>query len=762
MTIGVSAAAFSVLDAVIWRALPVREPAQLVSIWAKDQQQRPDQLTWIEYEAIAARVPGLSDVIAESRHGGKVKLPDRFEFSILAGVSDNYFDVLGVNAELGTVFHTRAGRDGEIVISHRYWRGALAGDPAVLDHPLRVDDVDLRVIGVLPPGFSGSNRGLGVDLFVPVQTAYGILRFDSLTDRRNNDFELLGRLKSVATLDRVQRDVGAALKQVDRDGLSPGPGRTPMLRKLDGSDEPASRSTSKLFAGIVLLVLLVAAANVANMRLAQNEERRGETAIRVSLGASRFAILRQHLNEMLLLAGAGTAMGALVAAWLIDLAPAMLFAGERFTEFYIRFDARTVWFSVGAMLLVVMVGAALPFRDASSVAVSPNLASRGATRRSRWLPALVVVQVALVTGIVCVAGLLWQSLQNVSAIRPAMDPDRPLVLVIGYWPSAEQATTRSGSLAARIAELPGVRHVAFARRAMLSGSGGGAAVPVEIAGQPPRSFRYNQVSPGYFATTGARVVRGRPFTSADGAQTTLVVMVNEAFARRFFSEGRDPIGAWVRTAGADRQVVGLVEDGPTNHLKEAAEPYLYFPIAQRPTGEVTFFVETAGNPADMVAAVRKTLSASDAAYLPQTIQTMREHMHAARSEESMTASIAGGLGVLGLILAAAGLFGVTLFAVSRRTREFGVRVALGATGTTLGRQVVRESLTLVAVGLALGAGLAYGGRRLVQEQLYGVSSWDATSMIGAVAIVILVSLASTLQPALRAARVDPIVALRQE
>jgi hypothetical protein len=542
----------SVLDAVLWRALPVRNPGQLLTIWARDQQKRPDQVTWTEYGAIAERAHGLSDVFAQSRHVATVKLPDRTELSLTSYVSDNYFDALGVTAVVGTVFHAKAGRDGEVVISHRYWQRALSGDPAVLDHPLRVNDVDLRVVGVLSPGFSGPNRGLAVDLFVPMQTATGILHQASLQNGRSPEFELLGRLKTGVEPERVRQDVESALRLVDKDGASPGPGRTALVSKLDGSDQPASRSTSALFAGIVLLILLVA-----------------------------------------------------------------------------------------------LIGTVLPFQDALSVKVTPNQASHGSTRRSRWLPALVVLQVAFVTGIVCVAVLLYQSLLNVSAIRPAMDPDRPLVLASGFWDSAEQATTRAASLADRLGAVPGVRRVAFARRALLSGSGGGAIVPVEFAGQPPLSFRYNQVSPEYFAATGARVLRGRSFTPGDGAAATLVVMVNEAFARRFFGGGPQAIGSWVRTAGAERQVVGIVEDGPTNHLREAIEPYLYFPFAQRPSGSVTFFVETTGGPANMVSAVRAQLSAADASYTPMAIQTMGDHMHAARIEESLTASMAGGLSALG-------------------------------------------------------------------------------------------------------------------
>jgi predicted permease len=763
LTIGVSAGIFSVLDAAIWRALPVRDPSQLVTIYAKDRQQRLSELTWMEYEAIGRDAAALFDVFAQTRHVATVRSEDRTEVPLIAYVSDNYFDALGVAASSGSVFHRGAGRDGEIVISRRFWQRTLGGDPTVVGRRLRVNDADLQVVGVLPGGFSGANRGLAVDLFVPIQTALGVLGLHSLFDQRNNDFELLGRLKPAATLDRAKQDVEVVLRRLDQEGIAPESGRTARVERLDGADDPRTAAGSALFAAIVLLVLLVAAANVANMRLAQNEERRGEISVRSALGASRGALWRQHLCEMLLLTGLGTAFACFVAWWLIDLAPAMLFGGERFVDFHIGFDLRTFAFSLIAMLLVTLVGTILPVREASKVAVAPNVLARSTTRRSRWLPVLVVAQIAFVTGIVCVAGLLWQSLQNVSTIRPAMDPDRSLVIVNGWWDSGARAAERSGPLAQSLSELPGVRRVAFARRALLSGSGGGAQIPVDMPGEAGLSFHYNQVSPAYFPTTGARVVRGRPFTDADGPQAAKVLMVNEAFVRRFYGNGRDPIGTWVYAAGENRQVVGIVEDGPTNHLKEAIEPYLYLPFAQRqPAIDVTFLVETAVDPSDMIAAVRKRLTTSDHSYVPFEILTMGEHMGAARREETLTATLAGGLAGLGLVLAAAGLFGVTLFAVGYRTREFGIRVALGATSAALGRQVVRESLTLVAVGLALGTGLAYGGHRLVQQELYGVSAWDPTSWTIAVIIVVATSLAATLQPAWRASRVDPIIALRQE
>jgi predicted permease len=761
VTVGISAGAFSVLDAVVWRALPVRAPSELVSIWARDRQQRIDQMTWTEIQAISSRVPGLSDVIGQSRHTANVDVQDHREYPLIAATSDNYFDALGVGAALGTVYRRGAGRDGEIVISHSYWQRALGGDPGALARPLRVNNVELRVLGVLPVGFGGANRGLAVELFVPVQTAFGVLRFGHLEDRTNNDFEVLGRMKPGVAATAIRRDVEAALRHVDAEGASPGPGRTAYVERLDGSDDPRAGAVSILFGGIVLLVLLVAAANVANMRLAQNEERRGETAIRLALGASRLALWRQHLAEMAVLAGAGLVFSVVVSSWLVDLAPRMLFANDRFVDYFIRLDVRTWAFSLAAMLLVTLVGTALPFRDAGRTQVSPNLAARGATRTSRWLPALVVGQIAMVTGIVCVAGLLWQSMVNLSAIRPAMDPDRSLVLVSGFWNTDKEVTPGVDRMFRRLSALPGVRSVAFARRAMLSGSGGGAAVPVEFAGRPALSFRYNQVSPGYFSTTGARVLRGRVFTDGDSASSTPVMMINESFAGRFFRD-RDPVGQWVRAAGAERQIVGVVEDGPTNHLREARDPYLYLPFAQRPSSDVTWFVEVAGRPGAGLDQIRRQSHAVDPAFQLFTIQTLADHMKAARAEDTLAAALAGGLAGLGLLLAAAGLFGVTLFAVGRRMQEFGVRVALGATARTLAAQVVRDSWTLVVLGLAVGTGIGAGGHALVRSELYGVSSWDVTSLIGAVTVVVLVSLVATLQPAIRAARVDPVVALRQD
>jgi predicted permease len=507
--------------------------------------------------------------------------------------------------------------------------------------------------------------------------------------------------------------------------------------------------------------LTIAAANFAGLRLIENQMRRRETGVRLALGAGRTALLRQHLSESLLLAAAGTALGLLLAAWLIDFAPAVLYAGNRYREYFIRLDARVFAFSAGAMLLVAAIGAIIPLRDVWKAGVMPALQAVSSPSASRWLAALVVVQMALVTAAANSAGLLWRSLENVAAVRPAMDPDRKLLIVDGQWTADGPLTTRSDRLAGELSTLPGVVRVAYCRRVMLAGSDGGPRVAFERSGQPKLTFQFNQVSPSYFATTGARILRGRAFSEGDGPDSTLVAMVSEAFVRKFLPT-QEPLGAWVRLGGKDRQIVGIVEDGPANNLKENIEPFVYFPYAQRPSAHVTYFLETTRDAGRITAPARERIRKADAAFMAYDFLTLSQHMRRQRSGEELAADVSGGMALLCIVLAAAGLFGVTLYAVGRRLREFGIRVAMGATPALLARQVIREALRLALAGVALGCGLALAGQRLLRGLLYGVNPWNLWTLAGAVVLVTLVALAAAAVPARRAAHADPIAALRVE
>ena len=750
LAIGFCTAGFSLVDAFAWRDLPVREPQRLTRVNVRDREQRLEVLSWIEYQALASRPRFWEGLVAECRMGPKVRLADRDDFPITAGVSENYFDLLGVKPALGEIFHAGTGRDGAVVLSNHYWRTALGGDIHIVGRTLSVGNAVLTITGVLPAGFTGTNRGVLVELFVPPETFFGSLDFKDHLDQHLADFEVVGRLRPGATVELSQQEEDAALRRLQADGLEPAPGRTAAVVPF----VELKSATIALLMAPFLLVLLVAAANLANLRLIDNEARRRETAIRLALGAGRARLLRQHWSETFVLCLTGTALGLLVASWLIDLVPALLYTGERYIDYGVRLDTRTFGFSAAALLLVAVIGSLIPLSDAWKRRITPGIQARSSVKASRWLSVLVAGQMAFVTAVTCSAGLLCRSFQNIAAIRPAMDPGRRLLLLEG-------GATRAETLASELSGLPGVLRVAYARRALLAGSGGGNQVSLEIPGQPKASFRYDQVSPGYFATTGARILAGRAFSSSDGPQAAPVAMVSQAFVRRFMS-GRDPIGAWFRIQGRDRQIVGVVEDGPSNDLKERIEPFFYLPFAQMSTDEITFFLESSGDPQSLAASVRTLARRAGATFTLRGMHTMRQHMFTARKDDAILTGIFLALALLGLLLAAAGLFGVTTYAVSRRMREFGLRVALGATSHDLRRQVLRKAALQGAIGIPLGWGLALASRHVIQSLLYGVKATDPWMLVAASGVVALVAFTAALRPAFTAARVDPVIALRYE
>ena len=759
LAIGFSTAAFSVLDAYALRDLPVRDPARLVWLEAITREGRSDNMSWPEYQTLVSRAHAFEGILAENRRGPRIRLPDRDDFPITAGVSDNYFDLLGVQATAGRVFHPGTENAGTVVVTDRYWRDALKADPGAIGRTLLVggSGSSLRVLGILPAEFSGTARGVGVDLFVPAQSWFA-MGMGRANDVRFADYDLLARLRPGATPAQAQAECEGILRQMEKDNMAAGPDRKAHIESFTEKGLGAKLKSNAVMLGVVALLVLIAAANLANLRLVENEGRRRETGVRLALGAGRSDLAITHMAETLVLSGVGTGLGVLLAFWLLRAAPALFYGGSRTVEYHIRMDARTLAFSSGALVATALIGALIPLGDAWRRRVLPVMQSNRVTGSSRWLAVLVITQMALVTGVTCASGLLWRSLHNLEAVRPAMDPDRKLLLIGGFLEDRQ----RAAELGALMAQAPGVEQVAWARRAQLQGSLGGATVSLEFPGQPRQEFHFNQVSPSYFAVTGARVVRGRPFAEADGPQSTLVVMVNETFVRRFFGPQNDPLGQWVRARGKDHQIVGIVEDGPTNWLRQANEPYLYFPFAQMPNRELTYFAASSRDPSRLADSLRAVVRASARDFTILSMTTLRQHMRAARRSEELTTTVAGSLAALGLFLAAAGLFGVTMFAVARRTPEIGIRMAMGATPGRVAVQVLRQAVVRVAIALPLGWLLAWAGRQAIQKMLFGVAPDDPATFLGASLVVALVACAAALHPALRAARVDPMAALRHE
>jgi predicted permease len=761
LAIGFSTAAFSVVDAYYWRALPVQNPGRLAYAMARDREGRIDGINWAEFQAVAGQGGALAGIAVQDRQGPPVRLPDRLDFPITAGVSNNFFDVVGVQAAMGRVFHSNTSAEGQVVISGHYWRTAFAGDPAMCGRTIVVGGAPLTVIGVLPTDFSGTQRGILVDLFVPEQVMFGALHLNSPADR-GSSFEPIVRLKPGADLEAARRSMDQALRRVEAAGLAPGPERKALLISFTRPYLKPETNMGDIFPWIAALVLIIAAANFANLRLVENQVRRRETGIRLALGAGRASLFRQHLTESLMVAGVATGFGLLVADWLIELAPAVLYSGQRYSDYFIRLDARAFAFSAGAMLLVAVAGALIPMRDTWKCSIVPALQAVTAPSAKRWLAGLVVLQIGLITAFTDSAGLLWRSLYNVAAIRPAMDPDRNMLLIQGAWTGGRDVmVARIDGLAKDLNAVPGVEQAAYGRRVMMAGSGGGQRVAFEQPGQAPLTFRFNQVSPNYFAATGARVLSGRAFSEADGPDATPVVMVSATFAHKFFPDG-GAVNAWARIDGKNRQVVGVVEDGPANDLKEDVEPFIYFPFAQQPSLDFTFFLHTVMDAGRVATPARERIRKSDSAFLPVDFLTLAQHLRAQRREEELAADVSGGLALVGIVLAAAGIFGVIHFAVRRRSREFGVRVAFGATPSTLSRQVLREALRLAAAGVALGGVLCIAFLHLLRTYLYGVKPGSAATFVAAALAVTVVVLLAAAVPARRAAQADPIEALRVE
>lgn len=745
--VGVTTAAFSTVDAYYLRSLPVSSPESLVFVYAETKEKRPDGLTWREYEGLRSRPGALTGIAVQARFGPKVRLEGRDDYPITAAVSDNFFDLIGVRAARGDVFHGGRGSDEQVVMSELYWRREFGADPAIIGRMIQVGKASLRVIGILPEGMAGTIRGLKVDLFVPEQTAFGSLGLVN-RDSAYGEFEGLGRL-------RTGESAGSAEKALD--GILD-KGRRAKVESYARADANAGRA-GKIFGFAAFMLLFVAAANLVALRLVENESRRRDWGIQMALGAGRTRLVLEHAAETVIVVAAGGGLGAALASYLIALAPDWLKAGASYREYFIRLDWRVAGFALASLLFVGVLLAVLPSIDAWRHSLTDSIRANSARRASRWLAVLVTAQIAMMAAMAYCSGLLGLSLSRIAMVRPAMDPSRPLVLVEGSWGGDQPYWERSERLASEIGSIEGVRRVAYARRLMLSGSGGGARVKWERPGEAARTMRYNQVSARYFEVAGTRLLSGRGFTEADGPRTTPVVVVSAAFERAM---GRPAVGEYATLDGQAWLIAGVVEDGPSVRLREAIEPFVYFPFAQKPVRGMTFLVDTAESPDRLAAMVAAYLQKSDTGFGPRRFNTLVDHLRSARNSEEMAAAVGGVLTVLSVILSAAGLLGVTLYAVGRRGREFGVRMALGATPAKLARHVYSSVGAYLVVGLPAGAVLAWSGGRALQSFLFGVDPSESGVIAGVAALAATVAFAAAAWPAWQAASTQPSEALRSD
>jgi predicted permease len=759
--IGLTTGLFAVGDAALLRPLPVERPQELWSVNSRGDDGNWMMYGWPDYLDMAKALAGRAQLVATQRRG--VQVGEESDLVIIQPASANYFQVVGVKAALGRASLGEAGGRPETVLGYRLWQTRFASDPQIVGRTVLLNHKAFLVAGVMPDGFTGLQRGVLVGVWVGPDAWFSTLGNREEEQSRDGQFEIAARFRAPLTAARAGAELDAAIRGSGKHKPAPGNGsgtalecfvRPWMFDVMFGGG----------LAAVLGLVVFVACANVAQLRLAQAEVRRKELAVRIALGGGGWRVARQLLVETVLLSLAGAGLGLLLAQFLMEKVSQFGHAVDPRMDYGIRLDYRVLAFSGGALLLAVLVAGVGPALHATRLNISDVLKqTQGVTMRRRgWQQnALVTTQIAVSVTLFGVAVLFLTSLYNATGIRPGLDP-RKKVLALSVIPALQiPHAAWCDQVCERLAALPGARGATYARRLPLSGSGGGLTARIEIPGIAPMGVPLNNVGGNYFSLMGTRVMAGRSIDSRDRAGAPLAVVVSQEFARSVFGN-RDSLGAWVRIDGKPRQVVGVAEDGPSNDLHEQPRPFIFLPFAQTVPDDITLMVETSGEPAALDRAARAEVHRFDPGADVYQSTTLRKTLDNDLSVDRFTATASGALSASVVLLTAAGLFGVLLYAVNRRTREFGLRMALGARPRQIERLILGESLRLAAIGVPIGlAGLAVAAR-YTRSMLLGVTPLDPLSYGLSAAAVMALALAAAWLPARRATRVDPMEALRSE
>ncbi len=740
----------------------MEKPQELWSASSRGDDGNRMMYGWPDYLDMAKALEGRAQLVASQRRGVLVGAGEDRQDVIIQPASPNYFQVVGVKVSLGRASLGEAEGRPETVLGYRLWQTRFSSDPHIVGKTVLLNHKAFLVAGVIPEVFTGLQRGVLIGVWVSADAWFHTLEAKDEEQSRDGQFEIAARFRAPLTEARAEAQLDAAIR---------GPGKhKPAPRGVAGTvlESFVLWKNDVIFGGGMLavfgLVLFVACANVAQLRMAQGEARRKELGVRIALGGGGWRVARQLLLETGLLCLAGAGLGLLLAQVLIEKVTEFASAMGPFIDYGIRLDYRVLAFSASALLFALLVAGVWPALRAMRLNISDVLKqTQGVTMRRRgWQQkTLVISQIAVSVALFGVAVLFLTSLHHATEIRPGLDPHKK-VLVLGVDPAPHvPPAVWCDQVTQRLAALPGVRGATYARRLPLSGSGGGFAARVEIPGMAPMGVHLNNVAGNYFRLMGTRVVAGRGIDGRDGAGAPLVAVVSQTFARTVFGN-RVPMGNWIRIDGKMRQVVGVAEDGPSNDLHESPEPFLYLPYAQAPEGDTTLLVETAGEPLALDRAARAAIHELYPGAWVYESTTLRKTLDSKLSPDRFIASASSALGLSVVLLTAAGLFGVLLYSVNRRTREFGLRVALGARPRQLERLVLGESLRMAAIGVPIGlAGLA-GAARLAGSMLLGVTPLDPLAYALSAVAVVALALAAAWLPAHRATRVDPMEALRAE
>jgi predicted permease len=695
-------------------------------------------------------------------------------------VSGNYFDALGVRPSLGRGFlpheDEAVNRDAVVVLSHNFWRRRFASSPSIVGQTIALNGRAFTVVGVAPEGFSGSEPYLDLDLWVPIKMQpIAMSGVDRLSTRDNHWLQSMVKLRPGVSLSRAQADLELVARDVRETNHQTGYSGVKLspLYLSPNAGGAAVVGVMGIQQGVAAIVLLIACANVANLLLANATKRQRETAVRLTLGASRTRLLQQLLTESTLLAGLGGVAGIAFAYWAKDLVRWFIPPAPLPIAMNPALDRSVLLFAVFVTMATAVIFGLMPalHGSASSViaALKESAAAVTATpRRARLRKALVVAQVALSLVLLVSAGLFLRTLANAQSVDPGFSTRSGILASIDLLPAGYDAARGRQfqlNLLARVRELPGVEAASFASRVPL-GFGGSSDMAVRIDGYTPApneemQVYYNRVSSDYLKTLGIRLLEGREFTDRDINGAPDVAIVNETLVRRYFA-GRNPIGGRIRAGSRTLEIVGIARDGKYSNISETPRPFMYLAQPQWYRPDTVLQVRTSGEPGAIVPALHSAIRAMDGDIPLFDIRTIEDHLEIAVFVQRMVASLLGAFGFLALLLATVGLYGVVAAIVVQRTAEIGMRMALGARSLDIIQLILRQGFGMIALGIAIGLGISLATTRFFKSLLVGVSATDAFSFVGTTVLLLIVALLATYLPARRAATVDPLVALRNE
>lgn len=801
--IGANTTIFTLTDRILLRALPVRNPEELV-LFTRDPRLpgfietnygNEVSFSWPAYEMFRDQTDVFSGVIARfpfaaAIAGGGQAEPGRGEL-----VSGNYFEVLGVRPLLGRTLSDEddrtPGGHPVAVLSYRGWIHQLGGRSTALNQSILVNGHPFTIVGILPRGFQSIGAGEAPDIFVPMMMkAQMTPGWDLLNSSRAYWLNIIGRIKPGVPAERAQAAADVVWRRHMDDeltknatGMSANARRRYLTQKLTLQPGAAGISSIRndasqplyILLAIAGLVLLIACANVANLLLARAAAREKEIAIRVSLGATRMHLIRQLLAESAFLSLGGGLLGLLVSSWAGSVLLAMLPKDLPIQGINSDPDGRVLAFAFCVSVITGLLFGAVPAFRATRPDVAPVLkeqsASLGSQGHARFRRVLVAGQIAMSVLLLAVAGVFVHSLYNLNALDPGFRSDRLVTFrmnpsLSGYSPSRSLAMF--ADIQREVEALPGVVGASIAQQPMLTGSMDMSSFHIEgyepTDGDKNVSLNDNEVGRGFFSVMGIPLVAGREFTERDSLGAPRVAIVNETFVKKYCS-GRNPVGLHLtQTRNAmPVEIVGVVKDAKYDDLREKPKPFLYLAAAQDPTaGVVSYYIRTTLPAGSLAATLRALITKRDPNLPAITIRQVREQILDGVFLDRLVAVLSSAFAMIATVLAAVGLYGVISWSVTRRRREMGIRMALGAhTGDVL-QLILTEVLWLGVAGVAVAVPVWFAAAKVLESQLYGVTIRDPLTLAASVGILSLVAAAAGFVPALRAARVDPISAIRYE